>query len=441
MILALFAVTIVALFSFLALAIDLGLFAMARTQCQAAADAAAMAGTRTLNGTTGNNYSNASPDAVESATNNSILGKPIASSQVTVNIGRYTYDSTANRFEGQFPGPSNDNWTLVQAIVTTNLSGQLAFSKIFNFTPSSITTKSTAVHRPRDICIVLDYSGSMRFASLTGVGPFDNPRSCNNPDSVYPTWGAYSSTSAGMRATTFNSPYDAANITTTTTDGRAPICTDFYQDSTGTAAFATASSAYATTPAGDVPLTTSKNTTTTYGTTLASILGIASPGNSTRDANYESQGYKAYSMTTGCARYTQGPGYYGKTFFAWPPDPSTGSDGVTNDWRQRYFNYPSTSTGMDDNSKLWDSSGNWRAPGSSTYSINYTAILNLIKNIGPNPFPVDDAVGPNRVLHDDPQHYQHCIGSAHQSRRTILEGLHRLLPRPLRQPERHLASD
>ena len=387
MILALFAVTIVALFSFLALAIDLGLFAMARTQCQAAADAAAMAGARTLNGTTGNNYSNASPDAVESATNNSILGKPIASSQVTVNIGRYTYDSTANRFEGQFPGPSNDNWTLVQAIVTTNLSGQLAFSKIFNFTPSSITTKSTAVHRPRDICIVLDYSGSMRFASLTGVGPFDNPRSCNNPDSVYPTWGAYSSASAGMQATTFTSPYDAANITTTTSDGRAPICADFYQDSTGTAAFTTASSAYATTPAGDIPLTTSKNTTTTYGKTLASILGIASPGNSTRDANYESQGYKAYSMTTGCARYTQGPGYYGKTFFAWPPDPSTGSDGVTNDWRQRYFNYPGTSTGMDDNSKLWDSSGNWKAPGSSTYSINYTAILNWIKNIGPNPFP------------------------------------------------------
>ncbi len=387
MVVALFAVTIIALFSFLALAIDLGLFAMARTQCQAAADAAAMAGARTLNGTTNNNYSNVTPDAIQSATNNSILGKQVTSSQVAVNIGRYTYDTTAKKFEGEFPGPSSDNWTLVQAIVTTNLSGQLAFSKIFNFTPSTITTKSTAVHRPRDICIVLDYSGSMRFASLTGVGPFDNPRSCNNPDSNYPTWGAYSSASAGMQATSFNSPYDEANITTTTSDGRGPICADFYQNSTGTAAFTTASNAYATTPGGDVPLKTGKNTSSTYGQTLASILGIASPGNSTRDATYESQGYKAYSMTTGCSRYTQGPGYYGKTFFAWPPDPSTGSDSQTNDWRQRYFSYPGTSTGMDDNSKLWDSSGNWRAPGNSTYSINYTAILNWIKNIGPNPFP------------------------------------------------------
>ncbi len=204
MILALFALTIIALFSFLALAIDLGLIAMARTQCQAAADAAAMAGARTLNGSTGNNYGNASPDAVQSATNNSILGKQVTSSQVTINIGRYTYDATNKRFEGEFPGPSTDNWTLVQAVVTTNLSGQLAFSKIFNFTPSSITTKSTAVHRPRDICIVLDYSGSMRFASLTGVGPFDNPRSCNNPDSNYPTWGAYSGSNASMQATSFN---------------------------------------------------------------------------------------------------------------------------------------------------------------------------------------------------------------------------------------------
>ncbi len=92
-------------------------------------------------------------------------------------------------------------------------------------------------------------------------------------------------------------------------------------------------------------------------------------------------------MTSGCSRYIQGPGYYGKTFFSWPPDPSTGSDSVTNDWRQRYFNYPGTNTGMDDNSKLWDSSGNWKAPGNSTYAINYTAILNWIKNIGPNPFP------------------------------------------------------
>ncbi len=390
MALVLFVMSLTALFGCIALAVDLGMVATARTQTQAAADAAAMAGCRALNGdsSTSYNYADASPMAVQAATNNSVLGKAVTSSQLTVNVGRYQYNATAQGFQGQLPGTSGQPWSLVQAQITTSLSGQMGFSKIFNITPASITTTATAVHRPRDICVVLDYSGSMRFASLLGVGPFDNDRSCNNPDTNVPTWGAYSSAPSGsMYATSFTSPYSAANITTTTTDGRPPIVQDFYSDSNGTHAFTAASSTYATTPAGDVPLTTNKNTSSTYASTLAQVLNIASPGNSTYDATYESQGYKAYSMTTGCSRYVQGPNYYGKTFFSWPPDPSNGTDGVTNDWRKRYFYYYGTTTAMDDNSKLWDSSGNWRTPGSGNYSINYTAILNWIQNIGPNPFP------------------------------------------------------
>lgn len=391
MILVLFLMAFIALFTFLALAIDLGMVAMARTQCQDAADAAAMAGARTLNGNTtngaNNNYANVQPTCIAAASANSVLGKSVQSSQVSVNIGRYTYVTSAQQFQGQFPGPSGTNWTLVQAEVTANLSGQLAFSRVFGFTPSNITTYSTAVHRPRDIAIVLDYTGSMRFGSLLGQ-PYYGNRNSNNPDGNYPTWGHYSDTTdAAMQATTASFPYDLANITTTTSDGRPPICADFYQDTSGTPAFTSASSTYATTPAGDVPLKTSKNTSSTYAQTLASALNISSPGNSTYDSTFESQGYKAYSMASSFKRYTQGPNYYGKTFFVWPPDPSNGTDGVTNDWRKRYFTYPSSATPMDDNSRLWDTSGNWKTPGSSTYAINYTAILNFISNIGPNPFP------------------------------------------------------
>ncbi len=388
MVLVLFLVTLITLFTFLALAIDLGMLAVARTQCQAAADAAAMAGTRTLNGITSsnNNYSNVSPQALSAAESNSILGNAVQSSQVTVNIGRYAYNTTTQQFEGQIPGTSGTNWTLVQAQVTANLSGKLGFSKVFGFVPSNITTTSTGVHRPLDICVINDFTGSMRFASLLGT-PYYGNRNSNNPDSVYPTWGAYSDTTdAALQATSFTSPYDAANITTTTSDGRPPICADFYQDSSGTPAFTAASNTYATTPGGDVPLKTSKNTSSTWGQTLASILNIASPTNSTYDSTFESSGYKAYSMATTFNRYTLGPGYYGKTFFIWPPDPSNGSDGTTNDWRKRYFTYPSSSTPMDDNSKLWDSSGSWRQPGSSTYSINYAAILAWITSSS-NPFP------------------------------------------------------
>lgn len=388
MVLVLFLITLITLFTFLALAIDLGMIAIARTQCQAAADAAAMAGTRTLNGisSTNNNYANVTPQATSAAEGNSILGNAVQSSQVTINIGRYQYNTSTQQFEGDIPGTSGTNYTLVQAQVTANLAGQLGFSKVFGFVPSNITTTSTGVHRPLDIVVINDFTGSMRFSSLLGQ-PYYGNRSSNNPDSVYPTWGAYSDTTdAAMQATSFTSPWDAANITTTTSDGRPPVCADFYQDSNGTAAFTAASTSYATTPGGDVPLKTSKNTSSTWGQTLASILSISNPTTSTYDSNFESSGYKAYSMATAFNRYTLGPGYYGKTFFIWPPDPSTGSDGTTNDWRKRYFLYPNTTTPMDDNSRLWDSSGNWKTPSSSTYQINYAAILAWITS-SPCPFP------------------------------------------------------
>ena len=217
-----------------------------------------------------NNYSNVSPQALLAAEGNSILGNAVQSSQVTVNIGRYAYNTTAQQFEGQIPGTSGTNWTLVQAQVTANLSGKLGFSKVFGFVPSNITT---TFHRRASPA---GYLRDQRFHRLDAIcqsvgQPYYGNRNSNNPDSVYPTWGAYSDTTdAAMQATSFTSPYDAANITTTTSDGRPPICATFYQDSSGTPAFTAAASTYATTPGGDVPLKTSKNTSSTWGQTLAS---------------------------------------------------------------------------------------------------------------------------------------------------------------------------
>ncbi len=226
-------VMLVALLTFVALAVDLGMLAVARTQCQDAADAAATAGTRTLNGTAGNNYSNASPSAIAAATANSVLSKPVASNQVALQIGRYTYVSANQRFEGQFPGTTG-NWSMVKATVNADVSNNMAFSKVFNFAGTNIQATATAVHRPRDISIILDFSGSMRFASLMG-DPYTGNRTSNNPDGVFPAFGHYSDQStAALQATSFTSPYDPANISSTTSDGRAPIVNDFYSDSGGT---------------------------------------------------------------------------------------------------------------------------------------------------------------------------------------------------------------
>ena len=381
------------LMAFLALSIDIGLLAMARTQCQDASDLAALAGVRTLNGTTangGNNYSAVTPAAQQAATNNKVLWTQLQPAEVAINIGRYVYNLNSQQFEGQFPGPSTDNWSLVQATTTVNVSSGLVFSKVLGIGVPTLQTTATAVHRPRDIAIILDFSGSMRFGTFPAYAGEGNqfcalPNVVNNEDTEVPSFGHYSAFGSGsMYATSYTSPFLPANITATTSDGRPPLCADFYQDANGTPAFTPAPASYATTPGGDNFLTTVKNTTSTYAQTVAEVLNI-SPGNvktNTYDTTFETSGYTAYGMAGTFHGYTQGPGYYGKTFFVWPPDPR-----AAHDWRKLYFTYPGSATPMNDNSLLWDPSGNWQAAGSSTYNINYDAILHFIQNVGPNPFP------------------------------------------------------
>ena len=120
---------------------------------------------------------------------------------------------------------------------------------------------------------------------------------------------------AGAGAT---APYGNANISITSADGRPPIIPDFYTNSSGTPAFSAAPATYATTPGGDVPAESNKGTSASYAQTVAQVLNISNPTNSTYDATFETQGYEGYNMTSGTAGFqgwTQGPGYWGKTFY------------------------------------------------------------------------------------------------------------------------------
>ena len=89
-ILPLVVICLIALMGMIALAIDVGLVAVARTQAQDVADLAAMAGTRMLNGDTSNtsnlnNVATAISTAKTAAGNNAILGKPVATSAISTN--------------------------------------------------------------------------------------------------------------------------------------------------------------------------------------------------------------------------------------------------------------------------------------------------------------------------------------------------------------------
>lgn len=375
---------IIPIVAFVAMAVDLGLVMAARSECQNAADAAAMAGARTLNGNDASNfnYSDAAPNALVAATDNTILMKNIEPEQVDIQIGRYTYNDVAQEFEAQFPGPSNEPWTMVRA--TVSYSDDWSFARALGMSAFNTSASASAAHRPRDVCVVVDLSGSMRFDSLIGIPHSGSRTMSNNPESVYPVFGHYSSSSAslynGNSQTTVNGwVFGSANVTANTNSGPS-IIDDFYQNRAMTIrAFSPAPDSYAQAPLGDLPLTKNKNLSSAWAK-RASIVIYPSGTTTIRDDDWETYGYENY--VDEFFGYTVGPRYWGKTFWIWPPDPRTNWD-----WRRLYFQWPGSNNPMDDNTRLFTSDGYFQTPGSGSYAINYNAILSFIRNRGPNPFP------------------------------------------------------
>ena len=211
----------VALFSCVALAIDLGMIIVARTQCQNAADAAALAGTRMLdNKPTSLDNSRASADleAKTQAARNQYLNQYFSKSDVTeLSIGLYRYDTAAQRFYSDFVSPKLDgeSWTAMKVSVRGNQ--QAYFSKLFGLTSLNTGATAVAVHRPRDIAFVLDFTGSMRFGTTGNWGTdVTNPTEGGsmNGDPIYPAFGHY------QRYTGYSS--NPNDIPTSATPGSRP---------------------------------------------------------------------------------------------------------------------------------------------------------------------------------------------------------------------------
>lgn len=461
---------IIALFGLLALAIEVGMVAVARSQAQNAADSAAMMGARTINGDSTNNYNlgNAPANAVKAVAANSILGQLIpanpskitnsstdtyTSGNVTLVLGTYGYNYNDNSpssegFKVVLPRDpaSSEPYSAVRA--TVNGQASLNFARVFGISAQSVQATAVAVHRPRDVFIIMDLSGSMRFQSLPGIplnGTTADPSSTSrprtvsmNPESVFPQFGAYSAiSSAALQGTTSYSTgsefVDPCNISTSSNSG-PPILEDFFQNASGVApssanrAFTRSPDSQATAPGGNNYLKITGNTGSTYAATVNDIVGQTA-----YHTNFETNGYKNY-VADNASFYTQGPGYWGKTFFIWPPDsrgPVSGTSDATNaanhadngakDWRKRFFFKYNTSTAtlgwLDHNNILFNPSGVpatysspnptpiLKAPGTTTtvtengasvtytYRINYAAIFDWLKNESPAPFPTQLRAG------------------------------------------------
>jgi Putative Flp pilus-assembly TadE/G-like len=491
-IIPLLTVSLIGLLAFVALAIDVGMLAVARTQCQNAADIASLAGARMLDGKSANNNLPAAiAKAYDTAEANSVLNQNITAPQVTaVTPGVYRYDPTAQRFQGVFtsPGPS-EAYTVMQVSVMTDQPTY--FGKLLGINSLNIGAIATAVHRPRDVAIVLDFSLSMQFSSE--MNPLNSPVMALNPDDRFPRFGPWSiynganmvmtyppTGAAPSNLTTWTPPTPmqrvwqyvdtggethAANNHTVATYNGPPIVGDFLLNDNVTNAFVRSGpfpnfpniranpNGYPNslaTPAppefsnqsslnftGDpfplrvtaVIVGTNPPTPDQYAQTTAdyldgrSLLGItrATVTNTTYDSTFETNGYDydfpgrvIKSPAQRFQGFTMGPGYYGKTFYYWPPDSRTpvaqmgDNTYVPGDWRRRFFTaaggtaFTATTTpSPGDNSVLWSGAGAWQNQyngGNPRYLVNYDAILAWLKK-GPQVLP--SSLRSGRVVYYD----------------------------------------
>ena len=169
-VLPLFCLMAFALFGFVAIAIDLGLLAVARTECQNAADAAALAGARELNNRPDalsfSNRTVAQKVASETPLTNKLYSTNFGSGSVSeVSFGLYKYDEAAGQFISDFAStpPAGSSYTAARVVVTAKQPAY--FSGVFGVGDLPTQARAVAVHRPRDIAMVLDVTGSMRFGS------------------------------------------------------------------------------------------------------------------------------------------------------------------------------------------------------------------------------------------------------------------------------------
>src|SRR5262249_26919435 len=325
-----------------------------------------MAGVRALNGdaSTNNNYAQAAPTAQAVATANKILNADITASMVTTEVGYYAYDSTAQHFEANFSGskPAGENWSAVR--VTVNGNQPLFFARVLGINSLPAAAQATAVHRPRDVSIVLDFSGSMKYSSEPAYPSNGDITGSLNPDPTFPKFGHWSASgiqSAMQRTTDYvdagGQTHAINNFTMDTENGPAIVRDFLYRDAGSNLlnAFHRPSSPYDpmtwATPApsdwdgqssataayvGDQwPRYNGAFTGTNYARDVWHFLTnneptyaanhnkslVAGPSGGQFDPVNPSSPANTEGYGTAFKGYVMGPGYYGKSFYYWPPDP------------------------------------------------------------------------------------------------------------------------
>ncbi len=167
-----------------ALSVDVGYMAVTRTEIQTATDSAVLAAAGELvNGTPA-----AEAAALSYLGSNKVGGRTLTSANATIEFGLWS--DTTQTFT---PGSDSPNAT---RITTTSNDQPTFFGRVMGRNSFSASAQAIAVYQPRDISLVLDYSGSMAFDSqFRNISLLGQPAIETNLQQIYtqlgsPTFGS-----------------------------------------------------------------------------------------------------------------------------------------------------------------------------------------------------------------------------------------------------------
>jgi Flp pilus assembly protein TadG len=146
---------VVVLLGMIAFAVDLGYLMMAKTQLQNAADSAALAAA----GSMGQSQAISTQTAQTFASQNLIGQQPVQLASSDITYG--TWDKNTQIFTPSSTGLSNAVKVKTRADSTSTGAIPLFFGRILNIYSVNLSATSMATCNPRDICFVVDLSGSM----------------------------------------------------------------------------------------------------------------------------------------------------------------------------------------------------------------------------------------------------------------------------------------
>ncbi|MDB5391774.1 MAG: helicase/secretion neighborhood TadE-like protein, partial [Planctomycetaceae bacterium] len=148
-VLVLGAALMVVVMGFAAFAIDVGFMVLTRDQMQNAADAAALAGAMQMN----NGSAAVRSAAIDIASRNFTGKSAVTMANSDVELGQY--DMVSETFAVNEVAPNS-----VRVTARTS-NRKLFFAPVFNHKTFATSAQSIAMINPRDICFVIDLSGSM----------------------------------------------------------------------------------------------------------------------------------------------------------------------------------------------------------------------------------------------------------------------------------------